>query len=146
MRRIHLLRVAEEAHAFEPLLRAAAEAGLRVGWLELQAPPQPPEILRAALDAGGERAVAVGEGWTVTARPRKGAARMRELMRQQFLGCTLVLVHGEAGAPDAPALAPAEDGAWRVSIPGGQERRLTLDQFVAALREPRPFAPAEPVT
>ena len=143
MRRIHLLRVADEAQTFAPLLRAAAEAGMRVGWLELQAPPQPPEVLRAALDAGGDRAVAVGESSTVTARPRKGASRMRELMRQQFLGCTLVLVHGEA---DAPALAPADEGAWRVSIPGGAERRLTLDQLVAALREPRPFAPAEPVT
>ncbi len=128
---------------FAPLLRAAVEAGLRVGWLELQAPPQPPEVLAAALDAGGERAVAVGEGWTVTARPRKGAARMRELMRQQFLGCALVLVRGEA---DAPSLAPAGEGAWRVSIPGGKERQLTVDQLVAALREPRPFAPAEPVT
>lgn len=143
MRRIHLLRVAEEAHVFAPLLRAAAEAGMRVGWLELQAPPQPPEVLRAALDAGGDRAVVVGEGWTVTARPRKGAARMRELMRQQFLGCTLVLVHGDA---DAPSLAPANDGAWRVDIPGGKERRLTVDELVAALREPRPFAPTEPVT
>lgn len=143
MRRIHLLRVADEAQVFAPLLRAAAEAGMRVGWLELQAPPQPPEVLRAALDAGGDRAVVVGEGWTVTARPRKGASRLRELMRQQFLGCTLVLVHGEA---DAPSLAPAGEGAWRVSIPGGCERRITLDQLVAALREPRPFAPAEPIT
>ena len=143
MRRIHLLRVADEAHVYEPLLRAAAEADLRVGWLELQAPPQPPEVLRAALGAGGDRAIAVGEGWTVTARPRKGASRLRELMRQQFLGCTLVLVHGEA---DAPTLAPVGEGAWRVTIPGGAERRLTLEQLVAALREPRPFAPAEPVT
>ncbi|HEV8241534.1 MAG TPA: hypothetical protein VGS57_19385 [Thermoanaerobaculia bacterium] len=143
MRRIHLLRVAEEARVFEPLLRAAAEAGLRIGWLELQAPPQPPEVLRVALAAGGERAVAVGEGWTVTARPRKGPARMRELMRQQFLGCALVLVHGDV---DAPSLAPASEGTWRVDIPGGRERRLTVDQLVAALREPRPFAPAEPVT
>jgi hypothetical protein len=143
LHRIHLLRVADEAHVYEPLLRAAAEAGLRVGWLELQAPPQPPEVLRAALGAGGDRAVAVGEGWTVTARPRKGASRLRELMRQQFLGCTLVLVHGEA---DAPTLAAVGEGAWHVAIPGGAERRLTLEQLVAALREPRPFAPAEPVT
>ena len=142
MRRIHLLRVADEAHVFAPLLRAAGDAGLRVGWLELQAPP-PPEVLLAALEAGGDRAVGVGESSTVTARPRKGASRLRELMRQQFLGCTLVLVHGDA---DAPALAPVSEGAWRVSIPDGKERRLTLDQLVAALREPRPFAPAEPIT
>jgi len=54
-----------------------------------------------------------------------------------------VLVHGEA---DAPTLAPVGEGAWRIAIPGGAERRLTLEQLVAALREPRPFAPAEPVT
>ena len=143
MRRIHLLRVAGEPHEYAALLRAAAEAGMRVGWLELQEPALPPEGLRAALDAGSDRAVAVGEGWTVTARPRKGAARLRELMRQQFLGCTLVLVHGEA---DAPWLAPVGEDAWRVTIPGGGERRLTLEQLVAALREPRPFAPAEPIT
>jgi hypothetical protein len=143
MRRIHLLRVAEEAEIYRPLLVAAGEAGLCVGWLELQAPPPPPATLGGALAAGNERAVAVGESWTLAARARKGPARLRELLRQQFLGCTLVLVHGEA---DAPALAPAGDGEWRITIPGGTERRLALEQLVAALREPRPFAPAEPVT
>ena len=128
---------------YEPLLRAAAAEGLRVGWLELEAPPPPPEDLRTALDAGGDRAVAVGESWTLAVRPRKGPARLRELLRQQFLGCTLVLVHGEA---DAPLLARLDDGAWRVTVPGGSERRYGDDQLVAALREPRPFAPAEPVT
>ena len=143
MRRIHLLRVAEEASVYEPLVRAAAAAGLRVGWLELPAPSPPPPELRAALDAGSDRAVTVGESWTLAARPRKGPARMRELMRQQFLGCTLVLVRGEA---DAPLLAPAGDGGWRVTIASGKDRRYGVDQLVAALREPRPFAPAEPVT
>ena len=143
MRRIHLLRVSEEARVYEPLLRAAALAGLRVGWLELQAPPPPPDELRAALDAGGDRAVGVGESWTLAVRPRKGPARLRELLRQQFLGCTLVLVHGEA---DAPLLAREDEAGWRVAIPGGSERRYGVDQLVAALREPRPFAPAEPVT
>jgi len=143
VRRIHLLRVAEEASVYEPLVRAAAAAGLRVGWLELPAPSPPPPELRAALDAGSDRAVTVGESWTLAARPRKGPARMRELMRQQFLGCTLVLVRGEA---DAPLLAPAGDGGWRVTIASGKDRRYGVDQLVAALREPRPFAPAEPVT
>jgi hypothetical protein len=143
LRRIHLLRVAEEAEVYGPLLVAAGEAGLRVGWLELQAPPPPPATLTGALAAGSERAVAIGESWTLAARARKGPARLRELLRQQFLGCTLVLVHGEAYAP---ALESTGDGAWRVSIPGGGERRLALEQLVAALREPRPFAPAEPVT
>ena len=145
MKRIHLLRVAGEAGVYAPLLVAAAAAGLRVGWLELEAPPPPPDALRAVLEAGGERAVAVAAGWTLTVRPRKGAARLRELLRQQFLGCALVLVRGEVEAP-APALEPTDDGGWRLTIPGGAERRLSLDQLVAALREPRPFAPREPVT
>ena len=38
------------------------------------------------------------------------------------------------------------DGMWRVTIPGGSDRRYGIDQLAAALREPRPFAPAEPVT
>lgn len=143
MRRIHLLRVAEEAHVFGPLLVAAAAAGLRVGWLELAAPPPPPEALRAVLRAGGERAVAVGADWTLTVRSRKGAAAMRELLRGQFLGCTLVLVRGEI---DAPMLEPTEDGAWRVRIGEARERRLSIEQMLDALREPQPFAPAEPMT
>lgn len=143
MRRIHLLRVAGEAHVFGPLLVAAAAAGLRVGWLELEAPPPPPEALRAVLRAGGERAVAVGADWTLAVRPRKGAAALRELLRQQFLGCTLVLVHGEV---DAPTLEATEDGVWRVRVGEARERRLSVDQMLAALRQPRPFAPAEPVT
>ena len=53
MRRIHLLRVADEAAVFAPLLAAAAAAGLRVGWLELEGAPEPPAALAAALRAGG---------------------------------------------------------------------------------------------
>ena len=142
MRRIHLLRVADEAHAYAPLMVAAAASGIRVGWLELQAPPPPPEPLLAVLRAGGARAVAVTAGWTLAARPLKGPAQLRELLRQQFLGCALVLVRGEV---DAPALSPG-DGDWRVTVPGASERRLPIDQLLAALREPQPFAPAQPVT
>jgi hypothetical protein len=145
MRRIHLLRVEGEPEVYAPLLAAAAAAGLRVGWLELATAAPPPESLRSVLAAGGDRAVAVGEGWTLAVRPRKGAARLRELLRQQFLGCTLVLVRGELETP-APLVAASDDGWWRVVIPGGTARRFGLDELVAALRQPRPFAPIEPVT
>src|SRR5262245_22165038 len=124
-------------------MAAAAAAGLRVGWLELQAPPPPPEGMRAVLRAGRNRVVAVADGWTMSVRPRQGAARLRELLRQQFLGCALVLVHGEV---EAPLLLPAVDEVWRVDIPGAGERRYTVAELLAALREPRPFAPAAPVT
>ena len=144
MRRIHLLRVEGAPEVYAPLLTAAAAAGLRVGWLELQHAPAPPDSLRDALQAGNDRVVAIGETWTLAARPRKGAARLRELLRQQFLGCTLVLVHGEVEVV-SPVLAAVDDG-WRTTMPDSAERRLTTEQLVAALREPHPFAPAEPVT
>jgi hypothetical protein len=144
VRRIHLLRVAEEAQAFAPLLLAAAADGMRVGWLELAEPPALPEPLRAALLAGSARAVAVAEPWTLAARPRRGAPGLRELVRQQFLGCVAVLVRGEV---DAPRLAPAGDGSgWHVTVGEEAARRLDTAQLVAALRQPRPFAPAEPMT
>ncbi len=145
MRRIHLLQVVEEPQAFAPLLLAAAADGMRVGWLELAAPPALPEPLRAALLAGSSRAVAVAESWTLAARPRRGAPRLRELVRQQYLGCVAVLVRGDVAAP---RLAPAGDGSgcWHVTVGEQAARRLDTAQLVAALRQPRPFAPAEPMT
>jgi hypothetical protein len=143
VKRVHLLRVAAEPRAFAPLLLAAGASSLRVGWLELGDPPALPEPLRDALLAGGARAVAVAEGWTLAARPRRGAARLRELIRQQFLGCAAVLVRGEV---DAPSLAPLDDGSWVVEAGKESERRLDTGQLVAALRQPRPFPPAEPLT
>jgi hypothetical protein len=50
------------------------------------------------------------------------------------------------GEVDAPSLVPIEDGGWLVSVAGGSDRRFTTEQLLAVLREPRPFAPAEPVT
>lgn len=146
MRRIHVLRVEEEPGVFGPLLVAAAAAGLRVGWLDLATPPPPPEELRRALLAGGERAVAVGEGWTLSVRARRGAPRLRELLRAQFAGCAAVLVRGQPGVVEveSPRLAPVAEGTWSVRA-GERERRLDTAALVAALREPRPFPPAEPV-
>ena len=143
MRRVHLLRVAEEPRAFAPLLLAAAASGLRLGWLELAAPPALPEPLGTALLAGGARAVAVADSWTLAARPRRGAPRLRELVRQQFLGCAGVLVRGEV---EAPLLAPSADGSWLVTAGGEPARSFDTEHLVAALRQARPFPPAVPVT
>jgi hypothetical protein len=133
---LHLLRVEQEAHVFGPLLVAAAAAGARVGWLELRAPPPPPESLRAVLAAGGTHAVAVGEGWSVAVRGRKGPARLGDVLRRQFPGCALVLVHGDV---DAPLLQPVEEGGWRVTGPAGATHRFAIDELLAALRKPRPW-------
>jgi hypothetical protein len=137
-----LLRVEGEPAAYAPLVAAAAAEGQRIGWLELAGEPALPEPLAAALAAGLERAVAVGHGRTVAARRRRGPAVLRELLRQQFLGCVAVLVRGEASAPRL-----AVDGdRWRVEAAGSPPRDLDTAALVAALRQPRPFPPAEPIT
>jgi hypothetical protein len=153
MRRIHLLRVVEDPAAFARLFATADGAGMRIGWLELAAEPAAaptpdgavdlPAALRQAVLAGGARAVRVGGDHTATLRARKGPIPLRELLRQQFLGCALVLVRGTV---EAPLLEGEADGAWQVSIRDAGARRFTAEALVAALRQPRPFAPAEPVT
>jgi hypothetical protein len=142
LRRIHLLRVEAEPAAFAPLFAATEAIGLRVGWLEFGAGEEPPAPLAAALAAGGDRAVSVAERATVAVRRRRGPAALRELLRQQFLGCELVLVRGEV---DAPRLSVDGD-ALRVATADGAERRWAPDQLAAALRRPQPFAPATPAT
>jgi hypothetical protein len=86
--------------------------------------------------------VVAGPGATVAARARRGPALLRELLRQQFLGCAAVLVRGEV---DAPRLAALDEG-WRVEVADAPPRTLDTAALVAALRQPRPFAPAEPIT
>jgi hypothetical protein len=146
VKRIHLLRVEAPPEAFAPLISAARAAGLRLGWLASSAaasipPPMPlPAELRAAAAAGVLRAVAVGEGLAAVVKPLVGPPVLRDLMREHFRGCAAVLVGGPLAPPDAPALAPAPDGAdgWRVALPGG-ERTFSTAGLVARLRRPRPW-------
>lgn len=136
MRTPHLLRVDEGPDRFAPLVEAARALGLRIGWLELEASPAPvPEPLEAAAALGVLRAVAVGGGRTVAVKPLRGAPVLKDLLREHFRGCALVLVQGEL---DAPALGPDGDG-WRVAPPGAAVLRYTADQLAAALRKPRPW-------
>src|SRR5581483_3598750 len=100
----HLLRVEDGPQAFAPLLAAATAAGARVGWLELAAiahldEPSLPEPLASVLAAGGERAVVIGATFSLSARRRKGSPVLRDVLRQQFLGCALVLARGDVEAP-----------------------------------------------
>lgn len=140
MKSPHLLRVSVEPSAFAPLVAAARAAGARVGWLELPPaapapPPATPSSLEEAAAAGVLRAVAVGEGRTVAVKPLAGPPVLRDLLREHFLGCALVLVRGEL---EAPLLTPDGD-AWRLEPPGQPPRRLTTQELVARLRRPRPW-------
>lgn len=133
MKTIHLLRVDDEAQVFEPLIRAAADIGLRLGWLQLEEPEAPPPLARAA-QAGVLRAVAAGSHRTVAVKDRKGPAVLVDLLREHFGGCRAVLVRGSV---EAPRLSVAGEG-WRIAT-GEGERVLSSEELASRLRRPRPW-------
>jgi hypothetical protein len=135
----HLLRVEEGPDRFAPLLAAARAEGLRVGWLDLGAPSSPiPADLEAAACLGVLRAVMVGEGRTVAVKPLRGAPVLRDLLREHFQGCVLVLVRGEV---DAPLLSPDGD-RWSLAPPGSAARLYRSNELASALRKPHPWQSA----
>ncbi len=135
MRRPHLLRVRQDPESFAPLVEGAGEAGLRVGWLELEA-AQPPARLEAAAAAGVLRAVAAGAQTTVAVKPRRGEPILRDLLREHFKGCVMVLVTGEV---DAPRLEAEGDG-WIVRRAAGSPLRFDTGELVRVLRRADPFS------
>lgn len=141
MKEPHLLRVAAPAESFAPLAAALAAEGLRLGWLELAAaPPEPLSIeLAAALDLGVLRAVAVGPGRSLAAKPLRGAPVLRDLLREHFRGCRLVLVAGRGAPHELPALEPVDGGGYRIEPPGEAARILSPQALAARLRRPRPW-------
>ena len=137
MKTPHLLRVEQGAAEYAPLFEAARALDLRIGWLELgESDPGPvPPGLEAAAGEGALRAVAVGGGRTVAVKPMKGAPVLRDLLREHFRGCALVLVQGECG--DAPSLS--RDGETYRVASGVVVRTFDAAHLAAALHRPRPF-------
>lgn len=131
MKRVHLLAVEGPAGEFEPLVAAARELGLRVGWLDLAAEASPDPVDGPA---GTFRRVAVSPGRVVAVKPLAGPPVLRDLVRGHFLGCTAVLVTGTA-AEGLPRLAPDGLGgdAWRL----GDHRYPDSATLARALRSPR---------
>ncbi len=139
MKTPHLLRVTAPPAEFAPLVQALAQAGARVGWLELTpTPPAPlPSSLEQAASCGVLRAVGLGPGQSVVVKPRRGKAVLRDLLREHFRGCQLVLVSGDA--PDLGVIAPLlrrMDEQWHV-VMDDQSLALELSELVARLRRPR---------
>lgn len=130
MKRMALVAVSEEPEAFAPLFAAARQRGVRIGWLDLadRAASAEPVLGRAA-DLGAARAVAAGGGRVVAVKPVAGAPVLRDLVREHFAGCPIVLVRGREGRP---ALAALPDGRFRVSAAAGRE--LDLDAAAALAR------------
>jgi hypothetical protein len=132
----HLLRVEETPERFAPLVEAARALGLRTGWLELGGTAHPvPPVLEAAAALRVLRAVEVGEGRTVAVKPLRGAPVLKDLLREHFRGCALVLVRGEIAAPSLRI----EDSIWKVTPPGAASRSYTPEKLAEALRKPNPW-------
>ncbi len=138
MKTPHLLRVEQGAAEYASLFTAAHSLDLRIGWLELResAPAPLPPSLDAAAREGALRAVAVGGGRAVSVKPMKGGPVLRDLLREHFSGCALVLVFG-GGAADLPSLS--RDGETYRVASGAVVRTFDAAHLAAALRRPRPF-------
>lgn len=136
MKAPHLLCVEEGPESFAPLVAAARAEGLRIGWLELSEALPLPETLQAAAGQGVLRAVSVGGGRTVAVKPLRGAPVMKDILREHFLGCALVLVRGEV---EAPRLRADGEG-WRMEAPGEAAQALTTEQLLGKVRSPLPLA------
>lgn len=136
MKTPHLLRVEQGATELSPLFEAARSLGLRIGWLEwgAVAAPVPPGLEEAAGE-GALRAVSVGGERTVSVKPRTGAPVLRDLLREHFRGCALVLVQGEVG--DLPLLR--REGAVYKVASGAVVRTFDATHLAEALRRARPF-------
>ncbi len=138
----HLLRVTDPPERFAALIKAARAEGMRVGWLEmgdLAAEPVP-EALASSSGLGVLRAVSVGGGRSVAVKPMRGAPVLRDLLREHFRGCSLVLVRGSE--IDAPGLEPAgaDGGEWRMLVRGFADRVHPTAELVASLRSPKKLA------
>ena len=128
-----LLAVDGPAEEFAPLFAAAKAAGLRVGWLALNASVDPPPPLQAPPLLEAFRAVAVGDGRSVAVKPMKGKAVLRDLLREHFLGADVVLV---AGLELFPRLTARGEGPWKLEASATASRLYSTDELLVRLRKP----------
>ncbi|MDH3254766.1 MAG: hypothetical protein OEM62_07240 [Acidobacteriota bacterium] len=128
-----LVGVASGAGAFSSLFEAARAAGVRVGWLDLDSRDPQPSDLGGAATAGAMRSVGVAGRTTVAVKQLSGDPVLRDLVREHFTGCRLVLVRGKI---EAPQLHPAA-GDWRLQRTAVEEGELlSTEALLTALRSP----------
>lgn len=127
-----LVAVDQGPEAFAALFSAARARGVRVGWLDLAATPEPPAALGEAADAGAAKVVSAATGRVIVLKPTKGAAILRDLLREHFLGYAIVLVRGHSGRPRLEIDAA---GA-RLDVAADRSVRLTIDDLLGELLRP----------
>jgi hypothetical protein len=69
---------------------------------------------------------------TIAVKSRRGKAVLRDLLREHFRGCRVVLVHGAAELPTLRS----RGSDWDLVALDGEVRRLTTAELVRALRSP----------
>jgi hypothetical protein len=126
------LRVTQPSDAFRTLFAALEEHGERAGWLELGASAAAAAPVEASLEAGAWKVVAVSADSSVAVKRRRGPAVLRDLLREHFRGCRVVLVRGDA---DLPTLRWC-GAEWELVGGDGECRRLDTAGLVRALRSP----------
>lgn len=133
MKRMHVLKTALSSTECAPLFEAAAAQKVRVGWLDLACGAAAPAELEAAAAVGAFRSVGVTDGCVVAVKPVPGATVLKDLLREHFAGCRLVLVRG---GTEAPELLAAESG-YRVRFEASVEKEFSPEALARALGKPR---------
>lgn len=126
------VRVSAVAGSFSTLFDAARAASVRIGWLDLVATPEAPGDLEIAAGSGALRAVSVSGRRILSIKTLLGEPVLRDVVRENFTGCRLLLIRGEV---EAPELVPRSDG-WLIRGLDGVETPYTSEEFLAALRSP----------
>ncbi len=134
-----LVAVDQAPEAFAALFAAAKAQGIRIGWLDLATVAEPPAPLVDAVDAGAAKVVSASGGRVMVLKPTKGAAVLRDLLREHFLGCPIVLVRGHAGWPRLAieVLDAGNAGRARLEFSADRTRRLSIDDLLLELLRPR---------
>jgi len=128
-----LVAVEAEPRRFSELFAAARQAGVRIGWLDLKAMPQPPAELASAVECGVSRAVAAGGRQVVSLKALRGEPVLRDLLREHFVGFAVVLLRSASGWPK---LRPDENG-FRLETASGDDRQLDAAGLLRELCRPR---------
>lgn len=112
MKWLHVLVVEQLDQKAEELLRTVAATGLRCGVLRQMPLPPCSELEQLAID-GVTRVAAIDTRGSLLLKPRRALPSLRNLLREQFLGCDVVLL---ACAADSELLesTSAWDGVVRV--------------------------------
>lgn len=149
MKRVHLVRYDGPPDHLAPLFEAARAEGLRIGWLSGahstldRGGEATPSGLTAPSDAGAFRAVELSAGRSVAVKRVTGPPVLRDVVREHFLGCALVVVADggpfEGELAGEPTLEPV-DGGYRVTPPGEAGRVFDPPALAARLRRPRPWS------